>query len=167
MSTSEQDDYRGRNLEIVRQYPFVLWEEINENGHSTQDVNVGRFSKPEGILSSHGSGLSDVQPPSPFWDYATYHARRSPYPDPRSFTNYSGYVFRDGDPYPLPCPFIPEESLKPQSYGFDTHYAYLMGKSASMVAGGTFHHDAWNEPRIFTDQEFDCAESFYAGVDNL
>jgi hypothetical protein len=158
---SEQQDYYGRQCAIVRQYPHLFLELINEAGHGTQACDPQRFSRPDGILSSHGSGLSDVQPVKPLWHYATYHARRSG-GLAKIGSNYSPYVFQDG--YPTPCPYVPEETIKPEQYGYDTGVARLMGQAACCGSGGTFHHDAWNAPRLFNEGEFACASAFYRAL---
>jgi len=162
-AADQQAFYREMQIQL-RGQDHVFLELINEAGHATQQCNPSAFAKPEGLISSHGSGLTDVPPPSPFWDYATYHARRNPYPSPKSFTNWNAYVFRDGDPFPLPCPFICEEGLKPEQYAFNPVYARLMGQGAQVSGGGTFHHSAWNEARLWTAQERACAEAFYQGL---
>jgi hypothetical protein len=157
----EQQDHYAQTCEVARAYPHVLLELVNEAGHATQKIDPQRFSRPSGVLASHGSGLSDVQPVKPLWDYATYHARRSGSIG-KMLSNYSPYVFQDT--FPTPCPYVPEESIKPQQYGHDTRVAECMGEHARCGAGGTFHGDWWNEPRLFTDGERACAISFYAAL---
>ncbi len=156
----EQQDFYRQTIETVRMYPWMVVELLNEDKHATQSINAQGFRKPDGLLSSHGSGLSDKQPVKPLWDFGTYHARRTP---PESLgkiaSNYSPYVFQD--PYPTLCPYVPEETLKPEQYGYNTGVARLMGKSACCGAGGTFHHSAWLEERLFNDGERACAEAFY------
>ena len=165
MGNIEQLAFYDKTCDLVRGYAgHVFLELVNEAGHATQQVSPSIFTRPTGIITSHGSGLSDVQPPQPFWDYATYHGRRNAYPSPKTFTNYDGYVFRDGDPYPLPCPFIGEETLKPEHYDYNTDYARLLGQHARIAGGGTFHHQAWNDARLFTKEERHCAEAFYQGL---
>jgi hypothetical protein len=157
----EQQDFYRQTIETIRVFPWMLVELVNEDKHATQAINAQAFRKPDGVLSSHGSGLSDAQPVKPLWDYATYHGRRSGGLAKIS-SNYSAYVFQDT--YPTPCPYIPEETIKPAQYGFDVGVARLMGQSACCAAGGTFHHDAWNDARLFTDGERACAEAFYAAL---
>jgi len=161
----EQQEIYERMQDLCRSNPHIFLELVNEAGHPTQQVNPAAFAPPAGIIASHGSGLSDAQPPQPFWNYATYHARRTPdYPSPKPFTNWDGYAFRDGDPFPLPCPFVCEEGVKPESYDFDLRYARLMGQHARITGGGTFHHNAWNAARLFTADERRCAVAFYQGL---
>jgi hypothetical protein len=96
---------------------------------------------------------------SPFWDYATYHARREP--DGRGFTNYDPYEFeRD---YPKPCPFICDEGIKPENYGFNLDYAHKIGYHAAACAGGTFHWSGGVNSEPLTGPYFDCARAFFEG----
>lgn len=166
MAQSEQQDVYDTVCHIVRDggYAGTMFVElVNEAGHETQQVNPDAFAPPTGIIASHGSGLSDVEPPQPFWGYATYHARRQPpYPSAKTAINWDASVFNER--FPMPCPFICEEGLKPAQYGYDPTYAFLMGQHARINGGGTFHHDAWNEARVWTDQERACAQAFYRGL---
>lgn len=160
---SEQQDYYGRQQEIVREYPHIFLELVNEDGHPTQDLDSSRFARPAGILASHGSGLTDVQPVAPLWDYATYHARRSPPPPgAKPFNNLNPYEFHPEWPHPVP--YVCEESVKPEDYGFNPEYAAQMGRAAQLGPGATFHHNAWNEARVFTPEERVCAEAFFNGM---
>jgi len=158
---AEQQGYWGELCAIAAEYPHCPLELINEAGHATQKCDPSKFRRAEGVLCSHGSGLSDVQPVKPFWDYATYHARRSGSIG-KILSNYSPYVFQDT--FPTPVPFVPEETVKPQQYGFDPRVASAMARHARCGAGGTFHGDWWNEPRLFNDGERACAEAFYAAL---
>jgi hypothetical protein len=157
----EQQDFYRQTIETIRMYPWMVVELLNEDKHATQAINAQSFRKPDGCLSSHGSGLSDAQPVKPLWDFATYHARRSG-GLAKIGSNYSPYVFQDT--YPTPCPYVPEETLKPEQYGYDTGVARLMGQSACCGAGGTFHHSAWLDERPFNDGERACAEAFYRAL---
>ena len=161
---AEQLTHREKDLEVLRQYPFVLEELLNEYGHSLQRVEPSKFSKPSGIIASHGSGLTDRPAVAPYWDYATYHGRRMAYAnDSRAAVAYSPYGFEEE--WRKPCPFVNEESAKPQSYGYDPHYARLMGLHARCGTGGTFHGDWWNEPRLYAPEERRCAVEFYSALD--
>lgn len=133
-------------------------ELVNEDKHATQSLNSSSFHKLSSTPTSHGSGLSDVPPVKPFWDYATYHARRSGGLG-KVIANYN--YMCSFEYWPVPCPIVPEETLKPASYGFDPNVARALGRQARYGSGGTFHHDAWNEPRVWTGAERACAEAFY------
>ena len=163
--TPRQQEYVARNREAMRAYPHLLEEIANERDHTTQRITIAAFTRPSGILSSVGSMIADRQPGPPWWDYASYSGRRAPAPwSPKPANNLNPMVFRDGDNLPLPCPMICNESVKPQDYGFHPGYAELMGKSAGVVAGGTFHSGAWETHRLWTPQEFACAVQFYEGI---
>lgn len=64
----------GRLIEAVRGQSNVLLELGNE-----LDLPVNRlidldfYTKPDGILCSHGSNSSQAWPVIPYWDYATFH----------------------------------------------------------------------------------------------
>lgn len=155
-------------VERAAEHPNVLLELINEAGHSTQSCNPAAFFRPAtGTPASHGSGGTDESPVKPLWDFATYHARRESPPDARGFTNYNVYGFEssvDGGiaGWPKPCPFIPDEGMKPQNYEYDPAAAAMMGKHCALHAGGTFHTDINSD---YWDERVEaCARAFYAEI---
>lgn len=156
-----QQDFYRQTIETIRMFPWMVVELLNEDKHATQAINAQAFRKPDGVLSSHGSGLSDKQPVMPLWDFGTYHARRTG-GLAKIGSNYSCYVFQDT--YPLSVPYVPEETQKPEQYGYSTGVARLMGQSACCGSGGTFHHSAWLDERPFNDGERACAQSFFAAL---
>ena len=159
---AKQQAFWLQNIRMVRDYSNVLVELLNEAGHGSQRIDPAQFGDPIGVLASHGSGLTDAPPVTPLWDFATYHPRRDRPPDARGFTNYDAYEFQAE--WPKPCPFIPDEGIKPHEYGFDTRWAYQMGLHAAACAGGTFHSDAGVRSLLWTPQEVRCAEAFYSGI---
>jgi hypothetical protein len=110
-----QRAYWDNLVHIAKKYDNILLEFMNEYGHPTQAINPLNFNKPSGVTSSHGSGLTDSDGVTPYWDYMTYHARRDSLPDARGLTNYDQYEFQAV--YPS-LPRIPDEGLKPENYGF-------------------------------------------------
>jgi hypothetical protein len=162
-SAAQQREHYERTCGLVREYPHIVLELLNEDKHSTQAINAQGFKQPEGIVSSHGSGLSDVQPVKPFWNYATYHSRRSG-GVAKITSNYNPYVFQNA--YPTVVPFVPEETITPAVYGHDPRIARQFGLNAKCGTGGTFHHNAWNEARPFTDVERLCARAFYEALED-
>jgi hypothetical protein len=148
---------------VVRDYPFVLLELLNEYGHPTQQLDPTLFRKPEGILASHGSGLTDADTVQPYWDYATYHGRRKEHPtDGRAATAYSPYAYQED--FPKPVPFVNEESEKPEGYGYDVRFARLMGQHAACGWGGTFHSNEGVQSLIWPTEVEACARAFYEGL---
>ena len=109
-----QQEFYGRTCQELRAFPHVTLELLNEDGHSTQLINPQNFGKPAGILASHGSGLTDAPPVSPFWDFATFHARRDRPPDARA-SRTSIRTLSSG--LSKPCPFVCDESMKPRTTG--------------------------------------------------
>ena len=162
---ARQVDFVEANREELRKYPHMLEELANERDHATQKIDLKYFTRPTGILSAVGSCVSDVQPGPPWWDYASWSARRTPDPpSPKPFTNLCPYVFRDGDPWPLIVPMVCNESVRPEHYGYNPAYAALMGRFAGIVTGGTFHSNAWSENRLWTPAEAVCARAFYEAM---
>lgn len=161
-SLSQQQSFYAETLSLARLYPHVLIELLNEDGHGSQQIDPHAFSRPTGILASHGSGITDASPVLPVWDFATYHPRRDRPPDARGFTNYDPYEFQAD--WPKPCPFIADEGIKPHEYSFDPAWARQMGRHASMGAGATFHSDHGVRSELWTSEEFRCANAFYAAI---
>jgi len=160
-STADQQRFWGEAISIAQEFDHVLLELINEMGHPTQYLDPNDFSRPGGgLLASHGSGLTDAPPVHPLWDFGTYHARRDPPPDTRGFTNYDAYEFQAE--YPKPCPFIPDEGMKPASFGYDPTVSALMGAHASMHSGGTFHTDINSD--LWDESTETCARVFFASI---
>ena len=154
-----QQDFFAQTCDVVRQYPFVFVELCNEWNHPTQRIDPSRFTRPQGILASHGSGLTDADTVQPRWDFATYHARRD---GARGFTNYDPYGFQGV--YPQPGPLVPDEGAKPEDYGGNTDFAFRMGQHARCGVGGTFHSNAGIDSRPFNPVERACAEAFFHGL---
>jgi len=159
----EQLAFWDQTLAVARDYPLVVIELLNEDGHPTQAIDPRRFSRPSGLLASHGSGLTDVQPVAPLWDFATYHARRTPPPpSAKPFNNYNPYEFHPEWPHPVP--YIPDEGVKPEDYAFDPRYAAQLGHNAAGGAGGTFHSNAGVQSILFSPGELACAQAFYTAL---
>jgi len=159
----EQQDFYAQTVETIRKFPHMVLELVNEDKHATQSINAQAFRRPDGLLSSHGSGLTDAQPVKPLWDYATYHARRTPAPpNAKPFNNLSGYEFHPEWPHPVP--YVCEESVKPEDYGYNAAYARQMGLAARLGPGATFHGSWWLEERLFNDDERSCARAFFRAL---
>ena len=75
-SSTEQHQHLARVVDILRGKANVFVELVNE--FSKNGVDPRQFTKPDGILCSHGSGQTDEAPPQPPWDYVTFHVRRDP-----------------------------------------------------------------------------------------
>src|SRR5262245_20550571 len=158
----EQQAFYTRTCEELRAFPHMTLELLNEDGHSTQSINPQNFGKPAGIVASHGSGLTDAPPVSPFWDYVTFHARRDRPPDSRGITNVDPYTFQSD--FPKPCPFVCDENMKPEDYGFNREVARQMGRHGAMGWGATFHSQEGVESRPWSEPVRACAEAFFEGV---
>ncbi|HVI42774.1 MAG TPA: hypothetical protein VM577_19375, partial [Anaerovoracaceae bacterium] len=154
---TDQQVFWTRVIDMAKEHSNVLLELVNEYGHPTQAINPLNFHKPDGILASHGSGLTDSDGVQPYWDYMTYHARRDAPPDARGFTNYNQYEFQSV--YPS-LPRIPDEGIKPENYGYDIGYASLLGMHAACGAGGTFHWGGGVNSEMMDSKTYDCAVAF-------
>lgn len=51
----------------------VLLELVNEGDLPVNAIDFGRYAKPSGILTSHGSSGAEHNPIVPYWDYVTFH----------------------------------------------------------------------------------------------
>ena len=161
----EQLEFWQQTIDLARQYPHILLELLNEDGHPTQSINPQVFAQPSGeLLASHGSGLTDADMVRPLWDFGTYHSRRDSPPDTRGFTNYDAYEFQAS--YPKQCPTIPDEGMKPENYRHDPNVALLMGLHCDMHSGGTFHttQGATDGSILWPANVEDCAKAFYAAI---
>lgn len=154
----------ARVVDVVRPYAaFVIVELCNEFSHKTQRIDPRAFPKPDGLTCSRGSGQTDEDPASPYWDLAGYSARRNVPPDARGITNYSPLEFQAE--YPMRVPKFAQEGMKPEDYGGNPDVAYLMGRHAGMGIGGFFHSNSGIDSRLFSDQELICCRRFMSGLD--
>lgn len=162
-----QQSWWNMQWNVASQFEHVVCELINEAGHTTQQCDPQRFSKPAWPLCSHGSGQTDEDVVRPTWDYAAYHSRRPNYwndpvlgNDGRGISGYSPFAYQEY--WPKECPFISDEGPKPASYGYDIGYARRMGEHAGCIAGGTFHVGINGDP--LTPEEVACGREFYFGI---
>jgi hypothetical protein len=63
----------NRLVEAVRGQTNVLLELVNENDQAGNHIDLAPFTRPMGVLASHGSNGSQARPVEPFWDYADFH----------------------------------------------------------------------------------------------
>lgn len=155
---NEQLDYYGKQLEIILPFAsFIVAGVCNEKSHGTQKFNnFNQFYKPTGILSSHGSELTDQLPVQPFWDWSGFSARRVGNLG-KVISNYSPLT--SFEQWPPVC-MIPQEGLKPENYAYNTQVAEQFGKYSRATTGGIFHHNAWVDCRLFNEGERQCAIAF-------
>lgn len=155
----EQQRFWATTVELARQFPFVILELLNEVGHSTQAIDPARFSCPNGVIASHGSGGTDEDVVRPVWHYAAYHGRRLIHAhDSRGATNFSPFAYEED--WPKGCPFVEDEGPKPYEYSFDPAYARLMGRHARCGVGGTFHSNEGIQSVVFPPAVKACADAF-------
>lgn len=161
--SGEQLAYVREICNLLLPYPWMIPQCWNELDHPTQKIDQpDQFPRPVQV-SSRGPGTSDVQPRAPHWDFADYNARRSPPPPgAKPFNNLNPYEFHPVWPHPVP--YLCNESVKPENYGFNPAYAAQMGRAARLGPGAVFHHACWNEPRVFTEAERACAAAFYGAL---
>lgn len=153
----QQQAFWEWSCNVLCDYPWAAAELCNEASHVTQNIKPAVFTKPNGILSSHGSETADKFPVRPLWDWAGYSARRSGGIG-KVVSNYAPLTAFEQ--WPQPCLFG-QETFKPASYGHDPSVAAALGRYARAGTGGVFHHDCWNEPRVFNDAERACASAFF------
>jgi hypothetical protein len=163
----KQRDFWQRTLAAVRPFMGSVVagiELLNEFGHSTQRIDPSQFSAPDPIFyASHGSGLSDAPPVAPFWHRVTYHPRRlNGQDDARGATNCSPWAYQEE--FNKPVPFYPNETARPDQYGFRHEYARLMGKHAATGWGGCFHSGEGVDSQLFPPNVEACARAFVEGL---
>jgi len=159
---NDQLHFWARIGAVAQHHTNVFLDLLNEAGHPTQAIDPKAFQPIPGVLCSHGSGQTDAHSVDPFWQWSPYHARRDTPPDARGFTNCCPFTFESN--YPKPCPQIVEESIKPEQYGYDKTFAFLMGKHAGMGCGGTFHTSAGVGSAMWNGGEQACAKAFFDGI---
>lgn len=159
---STQQQFWEQAVQMADKNDNVILELLNEAGHGTQAIDPQAFRRPPAhILASHGSGLSDAHPVTPYWSHSTWHSPR--HSDSRGFSQC--YVYAWEEDWPVDIPRVNNEPQKPETHGFDRRFSYNMGRSCGLACGGTFHSSSgvnglgWNGP------EHDCAVSFYEGID--
>jgi len=72
-TSTERESHWGALLDAVVGEPNVLVELVNEGTLPVNQINMGLYPRPVGILASHGSGGSEGVPPWEPWDYCTFH----------------------------------------------------------------------------------------------
>lgn len=144
-------------IELVNEYP--------KNG-----VDPTPFTRPTGILSSPGSGLSDQFPFYPPWDYGTFHTPRDG-EWPRK--SKSGQDIRDGF---VGWPGLHRATVNDEMIGAgDSDIAgsrstnaqdfYEYGAGCQMFcAGGTFHSDQGIQSVVFSGTQGACATAFFSAI---
>lgn len=160
-SQSQQLEFWQYAQDLVRPYADHLLIDLgNEMNHSEWGgVDPSAFPKPQGLLSSRGSFLTDEQPPAPWWDFVVYHARRD-FPSPKGATNYSPYVYYDIGEWPY-VPMFAEEGIKPHNYGFDHNWVRLMAQYAKAGCGALFHTEHGVYSQSWPPEVEACARVFY------
>jgi hypothetical protein len=142
----QQLDYYLSRVQICERYPNA-WSSVgNELDHSSQLIPDPRiFPQPtSGILCSRGSYQTDRHPPEPYMRFAEYGAHRETefggMRSSRAASQMSPAAW-EHVPWPRPCPCIPVENAKPESYLMDTRYSQLMGRHGGANWGGYYHPD--------------------------
>src|SRR5207237_417694 len=120
-------------------------------------VDPRQFTKPDGVISSHGSGLTDELPAQPSWDYLTFHARRDP---PKAWND----VNPDNVRWPPGAPWITDEMMKAAVDVSDPARFYQAGVFAGVANGATFHSQEGIGSTPLGPTARDCATAFFRGL---
>jgi hypothetical protein len=72
-TSTERPDHWNNLCAAVRDEPNVLAELGNELDLPVNRIDMSRYTKPYGVLSSHGSASSQTVPPWEPWDYLAWH----------------------------------------------------------------------------------------------
>lgn len=139
----------------------ALLELINEYNHpANSQINLGLFVRPAGILTSHGSGLSDGIGPEPMWDYSTYH--------PGLGGEWMRKAVHNGmedvaDRFNVPA-LLNETTRFPDNDSSLAH-AFDVGRGCALLqAGCAFHSVAGKSSNLWSGLELNLAQEWARGA---
>jgi len=154
-SSAEQHQHLARVADTLRGKSNVFLELANEFAKNGVDPRL--FDKPDGLVCSRGSGLTDAPPAQPPWDYITFHARRD---IPKAWND----VNPDNVRWPPGPPWITDEMMKAGVDVSDAARFYQAGVFAGLANGATFHSQEGVESRSFGPTARDCGVAFFRGL---
>lgn len=138
-----------------------LGNEVSKNG-----VDPKNFSKPEGIIYSAGSEVSDTAP-DVFADYFGWHGRRD-WPKLANVEDMYEVSIKHH------CVAVHDEPIGAAEFdqeGRRTTSAKAMAAIASnsvrLGAGATFHSEAGLRSELWGPIQEDCAHAFYHAIDSI
>ncbi len=153
-----------RVVDALHGVPNVFLELVNEwtqNGITPTD-----FVRPSGIISSRGSGIAGDYPPTPPWDYCTYHVPRDgEWPRKASHIR----EIRDDGGYNRPVvqdePMGAGETDQPNRRSTVANDFFYFGATSQMMgAGSTFHSDCGILSTLLTPTQHACGVAQLSGA---
>ena len=169
----DEQAHFNRVCDVIRSKSNVFLELVNEWRKNGIDPN--EFSKPSGIISSRGSGLGDEAPPTPGWDYHTWHGRRD-WPKVL-FANEDMWFVKEGIVYPNHHVDVPRPTVADEPIGFGPHdipgrrsnnpYVAKVTAETGLLfgSGATFHSDEGIQSQGFQPHTTFLAKTFFAGLE--
>jgi hypothetical protein len=170
-TSTERPDHWDKLKEACQGPTNVLLELVNEGTLSVNQIDMARYTRPNGILASHGSGGSEGIPPWEPWDYCTFHTNGS-FEEQRKIGHNAMYDL--SDVYGVPT--LTNETSRYSDVGMWTtgnppslerqkQLAYDSAAGAALLcAGSCFHSIHGKTSELWDENELAVAQAWVAGA---
>lgn len=162
---AEQDAFYARIVPILREFDDItLLELVNENDQSSNRIDTDRFSKPDGLLSSHGSNGSQALPVRPWWDYETSHWNDASEGQRKASHNSMEYSDGTADFPGSHVPVLANETTRSDK-GLTEALAYDTAEGCTLLCSGScFHSPEGKQSRLFGEASERLARAWVRGA---
>jgi len=148
----------------------VMLELVNEGTLPVNQISMGWYARPTGILASHGSGGAEGVPPWEPWDYVTFHTNGSSEEQrkvghnamekPQVILNWYGPVLtNETSRYPDVGMWVGADPARRRALAFDS-----AAGAALLCAGACFHSVSGKTSVLWTAAELAVALAWAEGA---
>ena len=148
----------------------VMLELVNEGTLPVNQISMGWYARPTGILASHGSGGAEGVPPWEPWDYVTYHTNGSSEEQrkvghnamekPQVILNWYGpVVTNETSRYPEVGMWVGADPARRRALAFDS-----AAGAALLCTGSCFHSICGKTSVLFDAATVDAALAWTQGA---
>lgn len=163
-SLDQQLTHYHRVCDVVRNFPHVFLELVNENDHDGNTIDASKFTKPSDIVASHGSSTGGQFPVLPVWDYAGTHSERG-----GDWVNNVRFALSTGASLNAAVvegePIGAHEVNQPGRRDNNPENFYRAGRILGWGPGACFHSEAGLRSDPWGPIQFQCAQAFFQGMD--
>lgn len=160
-TSTERTDHWERLVTAVQGKTNALIELVNEEDQLENHIDLARYSRPSGVLASHGSNGSEAWPvPSP-WDYETFHTNGASEWWRKTGHNAAeiGWAPEHGKPV------IANENTRFCDNDSSVNHAYDAAAGAALLAAGSCYHSVGGKSSVlWTGCELEAAKAWAAGA---